>query len=40
MKDYVSDHEVVKFLEAEGNYYHQRMIVAMLWRIAKALEKK
>jgi len=40
MKEYVSDFEVEKFLKEKGSYYHQKMIVAMLWRIARALEKK
>jgi len=40
MREYVDDHEVEKFLKHEDSYYHQKMIVAMLWRIAKALEKK
>jgi len=37
---YAEDAAVVKFLTEKGSYRHDKMIVAMLWRIAKALEKK
>lgn len=41
LQDWVSDREVEYFLQRETrNEDADKMIVAMLWRIAKALEKK